>query len=164
MSFAPDVIIRKAIETDVPALIKLVRGLAEYEKLTHAFTATEESYTTALFGENPVAEALIALYKNEPVGYAVFFHNFSTFNGRAGIYLEDIYVCPDVRGKGIGKKLFTMVARIAKDRNCGRYEWCVLKWNTPAIEFYSSLGGELLDDWKMMRLEGDSLAKVADIC
>ena len=164
MSFAPDVIIREAIETDVPALLKLVRGLAEYEKLTHAFTATEESYTTALFSERPVAEALIALYKNEPVGYAVFFHNFSTFNGRSGIYLEDIYVCPDVRGKGIGKKLFATVARIAKDRNCGRYEWCVLKWNTPAIEFYSSLGGELLDDWKMMRLEGDSLAKVADIC
>lgn len=155
--------IREATESDIPSLLKLIRELAEYEKLTHILVATEELYKEALFGERPVAEALMAFYEGEPVGYAVFFHDFSTFLGRAGLYLEDIYVRPETRGKGVGKKLFATVARIARDRNCGRYEWCVLKWNTPSIEFYDALGAESLDGWLMMRLDGDALAKVADM-
>jgi len=156
-----ELVIREATEADIPALLGLIRELAEYEKLTHILVATEEMYREALFGAKPVAEALIAFDAGKPVGYAIFFHNFSTFLGRAGLYLEDIYVRPETRGKGVGKKLFATVARIAKERNCGRYEWCVLKWNTPSIEFYDALGAESMDGWLMMRLEGDALAKVA---
>jgi GNAT superfamily N-acetyltransferase len=157
-----DLSIRQATEADIPALLGLIRELSEYEKLSHLVVATEESYRQALFGARPVAEALMAFYEGEPVGYAIYFPSFSTFLGRAGLYLEDIYVRPQTRGKGIGKKLFAAVARIARDRDCGRFEWCVLKWNTPAIEFYQALGAESLDGWLMMRLEGDSLARVAD--
>lgn len=146
---------------DIPALLGLIHELAEYEKLTHMMVATEESYREALFGSKPVAEALIATVDQKPVGYAIYFHNFSSFLGRAGIYLEDIYVTPEVRGKGLGKKLFCAVAKIAKERNCGRYEWCVLKWNTPSIDFYSALGADAMDEWLLMRLTGDSLDKVA---
>jgi GNAT superfamily N-acetyltransferase len=158
-----DLVIREATEGDIPALLNLIHELAEYEKLTHIVVATEEMYKEALFGKLPVAEALMAFVDGEAVGYAIFFHNFSTFLGRAGIYLEDVYVRPQTRGKGVGKKLFATVARIAKERNCGRYEWCVLKWNTPSIEFYDALGAESLDGWLMMRLDGDALAKVADM-
>ncbi len=154
--------IREATEADIPALLGLIRELAEYEKLTHLVVATEESYKQALFGDQPAAEALMALVDGEPVGYAIFFQNFSTFLGRPGIYLEDIYVRPDTRGQGIGKKLFCTVARIAHDRNCGRMEWCVLHWNKPSIEFYDALGADSMDDWLLMRLTGDALAKVAD--
>jgi GNAT superfamily N-acetyltransferase len=163
MNQTSDPVIREATESDIPALLGLIRELAEYEKLTHILVATEEMYREALFGAKPVAEALLAFVEGEAVGYAIFFHNFSTFLGRAGLYLEDIYVRPQTRGKGVGKKLFATVARIAKDRNCGRYEWCVLKWNTPSIEFYEALGAESLDGWLMMRLDGDALAKVADM-
>jgi GNAT superfamily N-acetyltransferase len=158
-----DLTIREANKQDIPALLALIRELSEYEKLSHLVVATEESYRQALFGETPVAEALMAFYAGEPVGYAIYFRSFSTFLGRAGLYLEDIYVRPETRGKGIGKKLFVAVARIARDRDCGRFEWCVLKWNTPAIEFYDALGAESLDGWLMMRLTGESLAKVADM-
>lgn len=163
MSGNVDVVIRPATESDIPALLGLIWELAEYEKLTHIMVATEEQYKEALFGAKPVAEALMAFVDGEAVGYAIFFHNFSTFLGRAGIYLEDIYVRPQVRGRGVGKKLFATVARIARERNCGRYEWCVLKWNTPSIDFYKALGAESLDGWLMMRLDGDALAKVADL-
>ena len=158
-----DLVIREAAEADIPALLALIRELSEYEKLSHLVVATEESYKQALFGERPVAEALMAFYEGEPVGYAIYFRNFSTFLGRAGLYLEDIYVRPETRGKGIGKKLFVAVARIAQVRNCGRFEWCVLKWNTPAIEFYDALGAESLDGWLTMRLTGEALARVADL-
>lgn len=163
MNQNPDLVIREAAESDIPALLGLIHELAEYEKLTHVLAATEEMYKEALFGERPVAEALMAFVDGKAVGYAIFFRNFSTFLGRAGLYLEDIYVRPQTRGKGVGKELFASVARIAKDRDCGRYEWCVLKWNTPSIEFYDALGAESLDGWLMMRLDGDALAKVADM-
>lgn len=162
MNVVQNPIIREATKADIPALLTLIRELSVYEKLTHLVVATEESYKEALFGERPVAEALMAFFDGQPVGYAIFFHNFSTFLGRAGLYLEDIYVRPDVRGKGLGKKLFCTVAKIAQDRNCGRFEWCVLKWNTPAIEFYDALGAESMDGWLMMRLTGEALDKVAD--
>lgn len=155
-------IIREATEADIPALLTLINELAVYEKLTHLVVATEESYKEALFGDNPSAEALIAFSEGEPVGYAIFFRNFSTFLGCPGIYLEDIYVRPQARGKGIGKKMFCAVAKIAHDRNCGRMDWCVLKWNTPSIEFYDVLGAESMDGWLMMRLTGDALGNVAD--
>lgn len=161
MNVTQNMIIREATPADIPALLALIKELAEYEKLTHLLVATEESYQEALFGENPAAEALIALADGVPVGYAIFFRNFSTFLGRAGIYLEDIYVRPEARGMGIGKKLFCAVTKIARDRNSGRMEWCVLKWNTPSIEFYDALGAEAMDDWLMMRLTGDALGKVA---
>jgi len=163
MSANIDLVIRPATESDIPALLGLIWELAEYEKLTHIMVATEEQYRQALFGARPVAEALMAFVDGQAVGYAIFFHNFSTFLGRPGIYLEDIYVRPQVRGRGVGKKLFATVARIARERNCGRYEWCVLKWNTPSIDFYKALGAEALDGWLMMRLDGDALAKVADL-
>lgn len=162
MSVVQDPIIREATEADIPALLTLINELAAYEKLTHLVVATEESYKEALFGANPAAEALIALSDGKPVGYAIFFRNFSTFLGRPGIYLEDIYVRPEARGKGIGKKLFCAVAKTAYDRDCGRMEWCVLKWNTPSIEFYDALGAESMDDWLLMRLTGDALGKVAE--
>jgi len=156
------VIIRPVTESDIPALLGLIHELAEYEKLTHLMVATEDLYKEALFGEKPAAEALIALLDDKPVGYAIFFQNFSSFLGRAGLYLEDIYVTPDMRGRGLGKTLFCTVGKIARDRGCGRYEWCVLKWNKPSIEFYEALGAEALDEWLMMRLTGDALDKVAD--
>lgn len=163
MSQDIDLVIRPATKSDIPALLELIRELAEYEKLTHIMVATEEQYNEALFGNKPVAEALMAFVDGQAVGYAIFFHNFSTFLGRPGIYLEDIYVRPQARGRGVGKKLFATVARIARERNCGRYEWCVLKWNTPSIDFYRALGAESLDGWLMMRLDGDALARVADM-
>lgn len=161
VNVAQGTLIREVTQDDIPALLRLIRELAEYEKLTDILVATEDMYREALFGEKPVAEALMAFSDGEPAGYAIYFHNFSTFLGCAGLYLEDIYVRPQIRGKGLGKKLFCTVAKIAKERNCGRFEWCVLKWNTPAIEFYDALGAESMDGWLMMRLTGDALDEVA---
>ena len=153
--------IRKAVEADVPAIVMLIKELAEYEKLSDMVEVTDESLTEVLFGERPVAEALVAYYDGEPAAYALFFHNVSTFLGRAGIYLEDIYVRPHLRAKGIGNKLFKSVARIAFERKCGRMEWSVLKWNKPAIDFYEAHGAAELDKWTMMQLAGESLRKAA---
>lgn len=157
-------VIRPALEGDVGALMALIRELAEYEKLTHQVTATEESMRRALFSGSPAAEALVAEFRGETAGYAVFFTTFSTFLGRPGIYLEDIYVRPNVRRNGIGRALFARVAGIACERACGRLEWSVLKWNTPAIEFYRGLGAMELDGWTMFRLTGDTLQKAAQEC
>jgi GNAT superfamily N-acetyltransferase len=154
-------LIREATEADVPMILTLIKELAEYEKLTDILMATEESLSEVLFGKCPVAEALVAFYDDEPAAYAIFFHSVSTFLGRAGIYLEDIYVRPHLRGKGIGKTLFATVARIARDRKCGRMEWQVLRWNKPAIDFYEAHGAESMDGWVTMRLAGESLGKVA---
>lgn len=158
---ASDLIIREATRADVPVILTLIKELAEYEKLSHIVEATEDSLGESLFGDNPPAEALVAFYEGEPAAYAIFFHSFSTFLGRAGIYLEDIYVRPHLRGKGIGKTLFARVARIACERSSGRMEWSVLKWNRTAIDFYEAHGAEPLDEWVMMRLMGDALEKVA---
>jgi len=158
---APALRIIAATESDVPVLLSFVRKLAEYEKLSDQVEATEEHVRAALFGEGRVAEALLAYLGSEPVAFAVFFHNFSTFLGRPGIYLEDLFVDPPHRGKGIGKALLIELARIARARNCGRLEWAVLDWNESAIEFYRSLGAVPMDDWTIFRVTGTALARLA---
>ena len=157
----PAISTRPAIETDVSVLLQLIRELAEYEKLTHEVVATEATLSRTLFGEGRIAEAMICCVNDEPVGMAIFFHNYSTFLAKPGLYLEDLYVQPEHRGCGLGKALITAVARLAVERGCGRYEWTVLDWNTPAIEFYQSLGAEMKSDWRIMRVTGDALAKMA---
>jgi GNAT superfamily N-acetyltransferase len=153
--------IRPAAASDLPALMALVRELAEYERLAHAVVATAASFEAALFGERPTAEALVAFADGEMVGYAIYFQNFSTFVGRAGIYLEDLYVRPTSRGKGIGKGLLSRVAQVAVARQCQRLEWAVLDWNEPSIQFYKSLGAEPLDEWTIFRMTPAAIAKLA---
>lgn len=146
---------------DVPLLLGLIRALAEYEKMLDLVTATEEDLQSSLFlTENPAAEAIIAELDFEPVGFALFFTNYSTFRGQAGIYLEDLFVSPQHRGKGYGKALLQKVAQIAVSRKAGRLDWSVLDWNTPSIEFYESLGAVHMKDWLGYRLSGDALAQL----
>jgi GNAT superfamily N-acetyltransferase len=155
--------IRAATEADVPALLAFIRELAEYEKLAHEVTATEEQLRATLFGPKPFAEALLACVDGEPVGFALFFHNYSTFLARPGLCLEDLFVRPAFRGRGLGKLLLTSVARLAVERGCGRYEWSVLEWNEPSIRFYESLGAEMKGDWRIMRATGAALEKMAKL-
>lgn len=152
--------IRPAIPADVPVILSLIRELAEYESLSHEVVATEELLQEWLF-EKKRAEVLIAELDGEPVASALFFHNFSTFLGRAGLYLEDLYVRPDFRGRGIGTKIFRHLARLAVERGCGRLEWACLDWNESSIAFYRSMGAKTLDDWTVYRLDGDTLAALA---
>ncbi|HEY6951798.1 MAG TPA: GNAT family N-acetyltransferase [Bacteroidota bacterium] len=151
-----------ATESDTPLIVSFIKKLAEYERLADTFVATEAGIREFLFGGKRFAEVVIARLDNRPVGFALFFHNFSTFVGRPGLYLEDLFVLPDHRGKGIGKALLVYLAKLAVERKCGRFEWAVLDWNTSAIEFYKSLGAVGLDDWRIFRLSGESLAKLAD--
>lgn len=153
--------IRAATEGDVPLILSLIRELAEYEKLSHEVVATEEELRTNLFGERPFAEVLIADHDGDPAGFALFFHNFSTFLGKPGIYLEDLYVKPEFRGAGVGKRLLAHLARLAKERGCGRLEWWVLDWNEPSIGFYDSVGAVAMDDWTVYRLAGGALDDLA---
>lgn len=146
-----------ATVADVPTILHLIQSLAEYEKLSHEVVATEDSLRAALFGEHPGAECLIARDHGAPVGFALYFHNFSTFLSRRGLYLEDLFVEPAHRGKGYGKALLQHLARIAVARGCGRLEWSVLDWNAPAIGFYESLGARLMTDWRIFRLTGEAL-------
>lgn len=150
---------------DVPVLLTLIRGLAEYEKLTHLVVATEPQLHEELFGAHPVIEAVIgwegAGEAAQAVGFALYFHNFSTFLTRRGLYLEDLFVQPAARGRGYGKALMHCLARLAVARGCGRLEWSVLDWNQPAIDFYRSLGAELLPDWRICRVTGPALAELA---
>ena len=157
----PSLDVRPAVETDVPVLLRLIRELADYEKLTDLVVASEEKLLKTLFGEKRVAEALVGSVEGEPVGMAIYFQNYSTFLAKPGLYLEDLYVQPTHRGKGLGKALITAVARIAVERGCGRYEWTVLDWNTPAIEFYESLGAEMKSEWRIMRVTGPALEQMA---
>ncbi|MEO5762532.1 MAG: GNAT family N-acetyltransferase, partial [Vicinamibacteria bacterium] len=136
-------------------------ALAEYERLADSVVATEDILRQTLFGPRPYAECVIARYKGEPAGFALFFHNFSTFLGRPGIYLEDLFVNPDMRGKGVGRALLSHLARIAVERRCGRFEWAVLDWNESAIGFYKSLGAEPQNDWTVFRVTGEALTKLA---
>jgi GNAT superfamily N-acetyltransferase len=154
--------IASATESDLLLILSFIKKLAEYEKLSHQVIATEDLLRDALFGPRPVAEVIIANWNDEPVGFALFFHNFSTFLGRRGIYLEDLFVDPPHRGKGIGKAMLIHLAKIAKERNCGRFEWAVLDWNKPSIDFYKSLGAAPLDDWTSFRLTGDALNRLAE--
>jgi GNAT superfamily N-acetyltransferase len=156
-----DLRIVEATETDVPVILELIRGLAEYEKLAHQVTATEEKLRRTLFGSQRGAEVLLAYEGSECVGFALFFSNYSTFLAKPGIFLEDLYVKPEWRGKGIGKALLCRVAVIAKARDCGRFEWEVLDWNEPSIGFYKSLGAVPMDDWTKYRVTGEALEKLA---
>ncbi len=146
--------IAPASERDVPIILNFIRKLAEYEKLSHLVVATEENIREHVFGENPVAEVLLAYWNEEPVGFALYFRNFSTFLGQVGIYLEDLFVEPEHRGKDIGKALLIRLAQIAIERGYGRLDWAVLDWNAPSIDFYRSLGAEPLDAWTAIPIDG----------
>jgi GNAT superfamily N-acetyltransferase len=151
-----------ATESDIPIILGLIHELAEYEKLTHLVVATPERLRTALFGVRPVAEVLLAYWDDECVGFAVFFPSYSTFLAQPGIYLEDLYVKPDQRTKGIGSALLKHLAKIAIERGCGRLEWAVLDWNQPAIQFYKKLGAVPVEEWTKYRLTGESLKSLAN--
>ncbi len=157
----PEFTLREAAATDCGLILDLIRELAEYEKLSHEVTADEALLHESLFGARPAAEVILGEFRGRAVAYALFFHNFSTFTGRPGIYLEDIYVKPELRGRGMGKCLLTYVAELARQRGCARMEWSVLDWNEPSIQFYRSLGAEPMDGWTVQRLSGPALNKVA---
>ena len=155
--------IEPATEKDVSVILSLIEGLAEYEKLSHEVVATEKSLRESLFGARRVAEVVIGYAGKEPVGFAVFFHNYSTFLGRPGIYLEDLFVLPQWRRRGLGTQLLRYIAHQAVARNCGRLEWSVLDWNEPAIGFYKKLGARAMDEWTVYRVTGDALKKLASV-
>lgn len=157
----PGVQIRSATEADVPLILQFIRDLAIYEKLEHKVVATEETVRRTLFGSPRFAEVVFAEIDGKEAGFALFFHNYSTFLGQPGIYLEDLFVKPASRGRGIGKALLTHLAKLARERGCGRLEWAVLDWNTPSINFYKSLGAVPLSDWIVFRLTGEALEKLA---
>jgi GNAT superfamily N-acetyltransferase len=153
--------IRPACAADVSTILRLIRDLATYERAPNEVTATEKQLADVLFGEKPAAEVLLAFERDTPVGFAVFFHNFSTWLGRPGLYLEDLFVKPEKRGKGYGRALLVDLARIARDRGCGRMEWAVLDWNEPAIKFYRSLGAKPMEEWTVFRLTREGIAELA---
>src|SRR5438045_4921462 len=152
--------IRPATAAEVPIILALIRALATYEREPNDVTATEASLVKVLFGEKPAAEVLLAFENETAVGFAVFFHNFSTWLGRPGLYLEDLFVKPENRGKGYGRALLVDLAKIARDRGCGRMEWAVLNWNDPAIQFYRKLGAKPLDEWSVFRLTRGGIARL----
>src|SRR5438477_12357260 len=154
--------IRPATVVDVPVILELIRSLATYERAPNEVTATEEGLRDVLFGAKPAAEVLLAFEDGTAVGFAVFFHNFSTWLGLPGLYLEDLFVRPEHRGKGYGRALLVDLAKIARDRGCGRMEWAVLDWNEPAIQFYRTLGAMPLDEWTVYRLTRDGIARLAE--
>ncbi len=153
-------IFRYAVQEDIPLILKFIKELAEYEKMLHEVIATEEILTEWLFKKNK-AEVLIGEENGIPIGFALFFHNFSTFLGRSGIYLEDLYVRPEVRGKGYGKAFLKRLAALAVERGCGRLEWWCLDWNKPSIDFYLSMGAEPMKDWTVYRVAGEALTDLA---
>ena len=153
--------IESATERDLPAIVHLVRQLAKYEKLEHAMVARQDDFREALFGAERSVYALMAFADDAAVGFALYFHNFSTFAGKRGIYLEDIYVELEYRGRGIGSALLKRLARIAKEQDCARMEWSVLTWNQPSIDFYHRLGAVTLDDWRTFRLQGQALERLS---
>lgn len=155
MAISTSCTIRTATQRDVPLVFELIKGLAEYEKMADDCVATEQDISDLLFGTGAVAEAIIADYEGKPAGFALFLHNCSTFAGKKVIYLEDLFVRPEVRGKGIGKSLLMRVIELAKERDCTRVEWHALNWNTPAIDFYKSLGAAMKDDWTWFHLKLD---------
>ncbi len=162
MTYLPDgVTIEAAREADVPQILSFIHELAAYEKLEHEVEATADDLRRTLFGERAYAETVIASYQGEPAGFALFFHNYSTFLAKPGIYLEDLFVRPDFRGKGIGKALLVHLARLAKERDCGRLEWWVLDWNKSAIEFYKGLEAIPMDEWTVFRLDAAGIAALS---
>ena len=153
--------IRQASIEDCPLILQFIKQLADYEKLLHEVVANVTTLEESLFGDRPYAEVVIAENQDQPVGFALFFHNYSTFLGQPGLYLEDLYIQPEMRGKGFGKTLLAYLANLALERNCGRLEWWVLDWNQSAKDFYQSLGAEPMDDWTVNRVTGDALSKLA---
>lgn len=153
--------IRKAEEQDIPVILHFIQSLAEYERLRDSCIANEDQLRKTLFGDNPGAEVIIASIGGKPKGFALFFHNYSTFLAQRGLYLEDLFVNPDARGHGVGYALLAALARIAIERECGRLEWAVLDWNQLAIDFYKRIGARPLDDWTVYRMTGDALEKLA---
>ena len=153
--------LRFAEPSDVPLIFSFIRELAEYERLSHEVVATEEILRETLFGSRRVAEVILGFYEQKPVSFAIFFHNYSTFLGRSGLYLEDLYVKPEMRGQGFGKAMLSYLAKLAKERGCGRFEWWVLDWNEPAIGFYKKLGAIPMSDWTVYRVTGEALDKLA---
>jgi GNAT superfamily N-acetyltransferase len=143
--------------SDVPVILEMIKALAEYEQLSHEVVATDDDLRQSLFGPRPAAEVVLAYAGDAPIGFALFFHNFSTFLGRHGLYLEDLFVVPEWRGKGVGKQLLAHIASIAESRKCGRMEWAVLDWNESAIAFYRRMGAHVLDEWRLCRLTGHEL-------
>ena len=161
VSITTDIRIEKARASDVPLILSFVRELAEYERSSDKVVATEENLRDALFGERKVAEAVIAYTGEEPAGVALFFHNFSTWTGVHGLYLEDLYVRPHLRGRGVGRALLAHLAALARERGCARFEWAVLDWNEPAIKFYKTLGAKPSEGWTLYRMTGDALERLA---
>lgn len=157
----PGFAIRVAEKKDVGLILRFIKDLAEYEKLSHQVTATEGLLRETLFGDRQVAEVVIGEYRGDAVAFALFFHNYSTFLGRPGIYLEDLFVKPEMRGRGFGKALLAFLAKLATERKCGRVEWSVLDWNAPAIRFYRKLGAVAQDEWTVHRLTGEALDRLA---
>lgn len=153
--------IRAATPADLPLIAQFIRDLADYEKLAHEVRFDEAKLGKQLFGARPYAEVVIGEIDGEAQGFALFFHNFSTFEGKPGIYLEDLFVRPDARGSGLGKALLAHLAKLCVERDCARLEWWVLGWNTPSIGFYQSLGAKLMDEWTVMRVDGEALTKLA---
>ena len=153
--------IRPATPADLPLIAQFIRDLADYEKLAHEVRFDEAVLGDRLFGARPYAEVLIGEIDGSPQGFALFFHNFSTFEGKPGIYLEDLFVRPEARGSGLGKALLVHLAKLCRERDCARLEWWVLDWNTPSIGFYQRLGAKLMDEWTVMRVDGDALTKLA---
>ena len=156
-----EITIRPAAEHEVPIILQFIRDLAEYEHLEHQVVATEAMLSEVLFGPRPYAEVVFACRGDEPLGFALFFHNFSTFLGRPGIYLEDLFVRPQARGHGVGRRLLTWLAAETVRRKCGRLEWSVLDWNEPSIRFYRNLGAVLMNEWKIFRVAGPALSQLA---
>ena len=153
--------IRNANESDVPLIHQFIRDLADYEKLAHVVVATEAQLRATLFGSSPYAEVILAEEDGTPAGFALFFHNYSTFLAQRGVYLEDLFVKPEYRGRGYGKALLARLAQIARERDCGRVEWAVLDWNEPSIAFYESLGARRMNEWHTFRLTGEALDRLA---
>jgi len=156
-----EVILAPARRQDVPVILALIQGLAEYERLSHEVVATTDKLEASLFGPGPAAEVVLAWAGGEAVGFALFFHNYSTFLARRGLYLEDLFVVPEWRGRGVGRRLLTHLAKIAVERGCGRFEWSVLSWNEPAVGFYQKLGADVMEDWRICRVTGDALVRLA---
>jgi len=158
----PTLSIRAAREEDSELVLAFIRELAEYEHLAHEVTATVDDIRAALFGPRPQAEAVIGCIDGEPCGFALFFHNFSTFVGKPGLYLEDLFVRPAARRRGLGRRMLAWLARLALERGCGRFEWSVLDWNEPALRVYRGLGAQPCDEWTVHRLSGEALRKLAE--
>jgi GNAT superfamily N-acetyltransferase len=158
----PGLTLRFATQADVGTILSFIKELADYEKLSHEVEADERALRASLFDGRRVAEVVLAVFQGTPVGFALYFHNFSTFLGRPGIYLEDLYVTPAMRGQGIGTAVLAYLAHLARERGCGRLEWAVLDWNAPATTFYRNLGAQPLDEWTVFRLTGSALRELAD--